>query len=140
MAIPLLRIESNGEDTMNKNIEETRDSIDALVGKTADVAGGAADRAEKVVERAAEDVVGRAHEAGNYVRDKVESTARDVQQHVNDAAEAIDGRYTKARDQVSRVASAATTYTTSNPRTALLLALSVGFIIGFLTHRRQALA
>lgn len=121
---------------MIRNIEKTRDTIDSLVDATAEAATGVADLAEKVVENTADSVVDRAHEAGSYVREKVGTTARGVQQQLDDAAEAIDGRCAKARDQLSRV----TSYATSNPRTALFLAASFGFLLGFVTHRQRLLA
>lgn len=125
---------------MIKNIEKTRDTIDSLVDATAEAATGVADLAEKAVEKTADSFVDRAHEAGSYVRDKVGTTARGVHQHLDDAAEAIDGRYARTRAQLSRAASTATSYASSNPRTALLLATSVGFVLGFMTHRQQSLA
>jgi ElaB/YqjD/DUF883 family membrane-anchored ribosome-binding protein len=125
---------------MITNIERTRANIGALIDKTADAATGVADRAEKVTEKAADDVVDRAHEAGSFVREKVGTTARDLHQHLDDAAEAIDGRYAKARTELSQAASTATSWAASNPRSALFLAASVGFVLGFIAHRRRSLA
>jgi ElaB/YqjD/DUF883 family membrane-anchored ribosome-binding protein len=123
---------------MMKNIEKTRDTIDSLVDATADVATGVADFAENVAEKTADNFVGKAHEAGSFVRDKVGTTARGVHQQIDDAAEAIDGRYARARAQLSRAASATTSFASSNPGTALILAASVGFIFGFMTHRQHS--
>ena len=122
---------------MIKNIEQTRDNIDSLVDSTLGAADAIADRAERRVENAAERVVERAHTAGEILRDKFATTARNLHQRLDDTATSIDRGYVKARTDLSRVTGAANGYVVENSRSAVMLAALGGFVFGFLAHRRS---
>jgi ElaB/YqjD/DUF883 family membrane-anchored ribosome-binding protein len=121
---------------MFKNIEQTRDNIDALVDNTLGAADDIAGRAERGVQNAAERVVASTHTAGDYLRDKFATTASKLHQRLDDTANSIDRRYVKARTDLSRVSGAANGYVVENPRSAVLLAALGGFVFGYLAHRR----
>lgn len=121
---------------MINKIEETKDRMNVMVDKTGEAVGGLADRAELGVETAAAKVVEGSQGARDYLRGKVDTATREVHRRLDQSATAIESGYTRASTDLSRAANAATGFVTENPRTALMIAASVGFLLGVIVHRR----
>ncbi|MCM2316306.1 MAG: hypothetical protein NDJ92_14250 [Thermoanaerobaculia bacterium] len=124
---------------MINKIEVTKDRMDAMVDKTGEAVGGLADRAELGVETAAAKVVEQTRGARDYLREKVDSATQKVHRRLDQSATAIDRGYTRASSELSRAAGAATGFASENPRTALLIAATTGFVLGFMVHRHRSL-
>lgn len=122
---------------MIKNIERVQGGIDSLIDQAHDAVVGGTDAAERGVDFVAERVVETAHVAGEYVRDGAETASRGAHRGVKDAAKAVDRGYARARGEVSRAGTAITDYVATNPGKTLLLAASVGFVLGMLVCRRR---
>lgn len=122
---------------MIKNIERTRDGLDSMIDRTRDAVVGAADRAERGVEATAERAVESAHAAGQNVRERAKSASTRAHRRLEDTAVAIDRGYTRARNDVSRAATAATDFVIENPAKSVLIAASAGFVVGMLARRRR---
>lgn len=125
---------------MIKNIERTKNSLDALIDHTRDAVVNVTDRAERGFGSAAESAVETAHVAGDYVREGAESASRGAHQRLAGTATAVDRGYIRARSDLSRAAATATEYLTENPGKAVLCAASVGFLAGLLIGRRRGAA
>jgi ElaB/YqjD/DUF883 family membrane-anchored ribosome-binding protein len=123
--------------SMAKSMERATDGVDSVIDRTRDAAVSVATRAERSVDAAAESVKETAHTAGEYVRARAETTALGTRRRVKATAKAIDRGYTRARSDLSRATKATTRYVTEHTGQALLLAASIGFVIGALMRRRR---
>lgn len=125
---------------MMKSVQRTKDGMDSLVDHAREAVVGATDRLERGVESAAGRLVDHAHVAGDYIRDEVEAASRGAHRRLHRAARAVSRGYSRARSDLSRVATASTDYVAENPGKALLIAASVGFLLGMAVGRRRRCA
>jgi ElaB/YqjD/DUF883 family membrane-anchored ribosome-binding protein len=125
---------------MIQSIERAKDGVDSMIDQTRDSVVGVANRAERCIESGVERVVDRAHVVGESLRDGAETAARGAHQQLRSTAKAIDRGYRRSSDRLGRGTTAATDYVTENPRRALLLVASAGFVLGMLTRRRRLAA
>lgn len=122
---------------MFKKAERTKDGMDSMIDQTHDAVVDVADRAQHGVESAAQHMVERARAAGDSLRDGASTASRGAHLGLQSAAQMIDRSYGRARSQLSRGATASTSYVAENPGKAALFTAAAGFALGVLVGRRR---
>jgi len=125
---------------MNKNIEAAAGNIDSQIERTRAAVDAITDRAEQNVLNATAEVAQQTKDAGIYLHQSVEAASAGAHERLNDSALAIDRGYNRARAELSRAAATARGFANENPGTALMIAASAGFALGFLAHRHRSMA
>ncbi|HEX9800541.1 MAG TPA: hypothetical protein VGC00_10285 [Thermoanaerobaculia bacterium] len=122
---------------MNEKIERTKEGMSSLIDRTRDAVVGVSESAERRVETAAGRAVERTHAAGERVRAGADTASSGAHRSLESAAQALDAGMARARNDLSRAATATTDYVTANPGKAVLIAASAGFVLGVLARGRR---
>lgn len=120
-----------------RNFESVKDEVGEVVDKARETINDGLDTARSAVGAGAEELDRRYRRTLSQVRGGAQRFSEQAREQLADARQTLQQRYTQTKDGLVRIDRNTRDYMSANPGKSLLIAVGLGFAIGFLSRGRK---